>query len=1074
MKLVLGIDQGIASVGYGIIDIESGKIVDAGVRLFDEADNTVHNTDRRSFRSSRRLKRRKANRREDLKKILKENNVFSEYSNTLNPYDCRIKGLKNKISLEELNCALFNIAKHRGSSLEVVEDENNKSEDEKGTKYNLQKNDEIIKSGKYVCEIQKERLQSDGKIRGISNNFRSADYEKELKKILSNQNLTEEANNSIVECILRRRHFSDGPGSFKSQTPYGKEYYENGEVKLHMIQKMAGKCSIYPTEKRAPKNSPSAEFFNLLNDLNNLRIDDEPIDIEIKKEIVKKAFEKGSITPIQISKVFNADVKDIDGFKIDKSEKPMITELKGFKTLKKIFEEHGKANLLKNFDILDRIAEILTDTKIISERIINIRNIEGAAFEDDEKLVEELANLNKFSNYHSLSLKAIKELNEEMYNTEYNQSQILHLSNKYEFRDKNGSQKGKKKIQINDEAILSPVALRSYKQAIKVINSARKKYGEFDSIVIETTRDKNSQEEKKRISDNQKFFENRNRKVEEVMRNYPNIQLNGKLREKIVLYEEQQCKTIYTQKAINLDTLINDPTAYEVDHIIPISISLDDSINNKVLATREENQKKENLSPIMAFEAGKFSNFSKEQYIDFVNRLNITKKKRNNLLYTKDINKYENMKAFINRNLVDTSYANRLLLNTLSDYFKDNKIETNVHTIKGIATNRFRKYLKLEKDREKDYSHHAIDALLIASVKKMNLYNKLLKDFSLNEKEVIFNRKTGEIIERIEENDLTEEEIRFIKQIGTFKVEKFSWAKDTKPNRSISDQTIYGTRKYGEGEFVIKRIKNIYEKKQSTNRISPLADDIINNKAKNKYLIYRNDPMSAEKLEKVVHHYFDLYKDDKDRISKDSKGEVIFNFNPFYELVENHPENKIHKYSKKNNGPIIESLRYIDGKLGSHIDISNKYSPNNKKVVLLQLSPYRTDFYRDNETYKFITIRYSDIRYEGEKRKYVINKNWYEEQLRKKSISSDAKFVFSLHHNELVQIIDDKNDDSIKRFRATKDDQKNIIEMKPIDCYNERRDTSTIAKKTKKMKKYCCDPLGNLYECKNEKLKFEF
>ena len=39
---------------------------------------------------------------------------------------------------------------------------------------------------------------------------------------------------------------------------------------------------------------------------------------------------------------------------------------------------------------------------------------------------------------------------------------------------------------------LSPVAKRAHRETFKVINALRKKYGEFDSIVIEMTRDKNS------------------------------------------------------------------------------------------------------------------------------------------------------------------------------------------------------------------------------------------------------------------------------------------------------------------------------------------------------------------------------------------------------------------------------------------------------------------------------------------------------------------------------------------------------------------------------------------------------
>ena len=54
MRKVLGLDIGITSVGWGIIDIDENRIIDAGVRLFEEADKEK-NVSRRGFRSGRRL-----------------------------------------------------------------------------------------------------------------------------------------------------------------------------------------------------------------------------------------------------------------------------------------------------------------------------------------------------------------------------------------------------------------------------------------------------------------------------------------------------------------------------------------------------------------------------------------------------------------------------------------------------------------------------------------------------------------------------------------------------------------------------------------------------------------------------------------------------------------------------------------------------------------------------------------------------------------------------------------------------------------------------------------------------------
>ena len=58
----------------------------------------------------------------------------------------------------------------------------------------------------------------------------------------------------------------------------------DGQIQqIDLIEKMRGKCSVYPNESRAPKMSLSAELFNFLNDLNNLTVDGEKLTTEEKE-----------------------------------------------------------------------------------------------------------------------------------------------------------------------------------------------------------------------------------------------------------------------------------------------------------------------------------------------------------------------------------------------------------------------------------------------------------------------------------------------------------------------------------------------------------------------------------------------------------------------------------------------------------------------------------------------------------------------------------------------------------------------------------------------------------------------
>ena len=112
-KINIGLDIGVASVGYSIID-EDNNIQQMGVRLFDDVasakDGTLKNATRRIKRASRRRIRRIATRKESLKKLLvkygycqNKNDVDQLLSiditkfNVNNPIELKVKALKEII-----------------------------------------------------------------------------------------------------------------------------------------------------------------------------------------------------------------------------------------------------------------------------------------------------------------------------------------------------------------------------------------------------------------------------------------------------------------------------------------------------------------------------------------------------------------------------------------------------------------------------------------------------------------------------------------------------------------------------------------------------------------------------------------------------------------------------------------------------------------------------------------------------------------------------------------------------------------------------------------------------------------
>lgn len=1083
-RLVLGLDIGITSVGYGIIDIDTGEIVDAGVRLFKEG-TAADNVKRRNKRGARRLNARKRNRLNDLRKILNDNGIFQDKKGVSNnPYIFRVKGLTNKLTNHELAIALLHIAKHRGSSLETVDEE---SKDEASTKAILANNQKELESGKHICQIQFQRLEQEKSLRGIHNNFKTSDYIKEVKQILKNQDLPEEVDKQIIEVIQRKRAYYEGPGSYISPTPYGRFIVSNGEIKeIDLIEKMRGKCSVYPDESRAAKMSYSANLFNLLNDLNNLTVEGEKLTYEQKQDIIEIVNKDGGITPTKLLKYLQVDKENVTGFRIDSHEKPLLTEFKGYKILKKILDKYDKREVYDDKKNIDRIIDILTQCKGIEERKERISEL-FMNTDITEEIVLEVSLVKKISGYHSLSYKAIEMLNNEMLHSELNQMQLLH---QLELFDKNReSTKGNKNIYADDEAILSPVAKRAQRETFKVVNKLREIYGEFETIVVETTRDKNSEDRKKNIRDRQKFYEQQNKQVDELLKTegYDSTHISGATKLKIRLYLQQNGKSAYTLQELNLKEIITNPRAYEVDHIIPISISLDDSINNKVLVTYKENQEKGQNTPVMAYRGNMFSDkdaiFGKFKAFTLSNH-NYSRKKKEYLLYEKDITKFSNIKEFINRNLVDTAYASRVVLNTLMHYFKDNDIDTKVFTVRGSATSAFRKRIHLQKDRDEDYSHHAIDALIVATIRKMGLLNTYLTKYSYEE---LYDESTGEILKVGKDTDyLDAKYIEYISNLKNYKVAKFSHKIDTKPNRKIADDTIYSTRRINGTDKLVEKIKDIYDPKCKI-----IAEKILNGKEK-EFLMSLYDEQTFALVKDIIMFHYEQFKNDKDKYGENKRGEIVLKGeNPLTAYKQEH--GFIYKYSKKGNGPAIKSIKFCAENLGNHLSITHNYNPKNKKVILKQVSPYRTDFYVSQEgKYKMVTIRYKDVFYKQSIHKFSIDKEWYEEQKKLKKIDESYEFVCSLHRDELVGITKKEGskyiyDDSIEgekkthdgvhpevlKFTATNDDTTNKIEVKPIYCYCSKQLMPAIGTFIK-LEKYATDIIGNMYVVRDNILKLEF
>lgn len=209
----------------------------------------------------------------------------------------------------------------------------------------------------------------------------------------------------------------------------------------------------------------------------------------------------------------------------------------------------------------------------------------------------------------------------------------------------------------------NPLVEQLINESLMVVKNIWKEYGKPDEIRLELARElKNNAERRAKIyklnNDNQKkndevknllielkqditlaniekykLWRSQENLEEEFVKQYKDPSKSEI--EKMRLWREQGHVSPYTGQPIPLSELFN-RERYDIDHIIPQSRYFDDSFANKVICEKSVNKEKTNRTAMEYFELGSSipSVFSKEKFIDHVNRY-FQDAKRRNLLATK-------------------------------------------------------------------------------------------------------------------------------------------------------------------------------------------------------------------------------------------------------------------------------------------------------------------------------------------------------------------------------------------------------------------------------------------------------
>ena len=283
--------------------------------------------------------------------------------------------------------------------------------------------------------------------------------------------------------------------------------------------------------------------------------------------------------------------------------------------------------------------------------------------------------------------------------------------------------------------IANPTVHIGLGQLRRVMNRLIDNYGKPDEIVVELARDlKMNKEEKEEERRKNRENETANRRREaqiRASRGIPSAHLLRKLR----LWEEQKYGSAlvcpFTGETISFEMAIDERT--EIEHILPFSKTLDDSMANKVLCLREANRAKRDRCPYDAFHTNPTYAGRTYDYEEILLRADALPKNKRWRFHPDAMERFANEPEFLDRQLNETKYLSRIARTYLAHLYNE-KAEgrQRVRAIPGKLTAMLRGKWGLNalltghnrreedgddsparKNRD-DHRHHAIDAFVIA------------------------------------------------------------------------------------------------------------------------------------------------------------------------------------------------------------------------------------------------------------------------------------------------------------------------------------------------------------------------
>ena len=736
---IIGLDGGIASIGWAIIDLDpkdrSGAILACGTRMFnspegqDRSGPFLKNADRRTHRGQRKVIRRRRQRMTKIRTLFKDNGLLAHNRRDVlagheaDPWALRAQALERVLQPRELALALGHIAKHRGfksnrkgekipnALLESKKGRGKSQQDEKqgtldGVALTRQRLGESTEAHP-VYKTVGEMFARDPRYAERKRN-RDGDYTRSIGR--------DEQEREVTEIFVAQRRLGNPLATEDLQQAFAAIAFHQRPLQSSL--ELVGDCPFVEGEKRASAFAPSFERFRFLSKLVTLRIVRGGAlrslgPDEMYASITDFAKTK-TYTWKALCKVLNlSDDETFYRVDPDKEGKDFVRSggaAAGTKTLIDILlpaiGEIETKTLLSGGEKLDRAMAVIAfneDMDKIRQGLEEIGLPTGAVEALCKAALDNAFKLVKGTGH--ISAAAARRLNAHL-------EQGLRYDQACEAEGWDHA--AQREWNLSD--IRSPVAQKAAREMLKQIKVLEGEYGLFDRVHIEMARDvgKSIEERGSIESGIKRRTANRERAKEELeeLLKPPRITSEDILRYE--LWKEQDGFCLYSGKYIPPKVIMASDNSVQVDHILPFSRFADNSFLNKTLCFTTANQNKGNRTPFEWKNQDHPEDW--ERFRAAVDRLSIKGlKKRNYLL----MDAAEHEEAFRARNLNDTRFALRVVLGVLRRTYPD--VEgRRVFARPGAITAALRRAwgvesLKKDKgERKPDDRHHALDAIITA------------------------------------------------------------------------------------------------------------------------------------------------------------------------------------------------------------------------------------------------------------------------------------------------------------------------------------------------------------------------